>query len=245
MSVHASPWRPEFIAALLLLARLSEAMAARGLPRPVPVGGGAVEFYPGSALMTGDIDVTSPVQPELEELRRLGFDRPSGAGKFTGEWVHPGLGLGFQVVASTPMGGFADSSRIRLIEQSAGRFRVLSVEDVIADRMGQYASGSAPDMLDQARKLLALYPTIDRDYLEVRVRAEQQAIMASKTSMADEGQPIDMVEFGRDLLRRRAEYEAKNGPLVIARNDGSRRTPAKRALLAEIEKLAAAKGFRW
>jgi hypothetical protein len=47
------PWRPEFLAALRLLARVSEAMAARGLPRPVLVGGGAVEFYTGSALMTG------------------------------------------------------------------------------------------------------------------------------------------------------------------------------------------------
>ena len=43
------------------------------------MGGGAVEFYTGSAVMTGDIDVTSPVQPELEEeLRKLGFIRPSG-----------------------------------------------------------------------------------------------------------------------------------------------------------------------
>lgn len=69
--------------------------------------------------------------------------------------------------------------------------------------------------------------------------------MASKTLTADEGEPIDMVEFGRDLARRRAEYEKANGPLVIARNDGSRRTPEKRALLAIIDKLAAAKGFRW
>jgi hypothetical protein len=31
--------------------------------------------------MTGDIDVTSPVQPELEqELQKLGFIRPSGRG---------------------------------------------------------------------------------------------------------------------------------------------------------------------
>jgi hypothetical protein len=76
------PWRPEFIEALRLLARLSEAMEARRLPRPVLVGGGAVEFYSGSALMTGDIDVTSPAQPELEEeLGRLGFVRPSGPGQ--------------------------------------------------------------------------------------------------------------------------------------------------------------------
>ena len=43
------PWRPEFIQAVRLLARLSEAMQAIGLPQPVLVGGGAVEFYSGSA----------------------------------------------------------------------------------------------------------------------------------------------------------------------------------------------------
>jgi hypothetical protein len=48
------PWRPEFLDALHMLARVSEGMAARGLPRPVLVGGGAVEFYTGSAVMTGD-----------------------------------------------------------------------------------------------------------------------------------------------------------------------------------------------
>jgi hypothetical protein len=47
MTVPSFPWRPEFLAALRLLGRVSEAMAARGLPRPVLVGGGAVEFYTG------------------------------------------------------------------------------------------------------------------------------------------------------------------------------------------------------
>jgi len=71
------PWRPQFVDALRMLARVSGALAERGLPRPVLVGGGAVEFYTGSAVMTGDIDVTSPVQPELEEeLQALGFVRP-------------------------------------------------------------------------------------------------------------------------------------------------------------------------
>jgi hypothetical protein len=82
MAAPALPWRPEFLDALRMLARVSEALARRGLPRPVLVGGGAVEFYTGSAVMTGDIDVISPVQPELEqELQKLGFVRPSGPGK--------------------------------------------------------------------------------------------------------------------------------------------------------------------
>ena len=171
------PWRPEFLAALRLLARVSEAMAARGLPRPVLVGGGAVEFYTGSALMTGDIDVTSPVQPELEEeLHRLGFVRPSGPGKLTRGWIHPDLGLGFEVVGSSPMGGTADSTRIRLLQPDGeeGKFRVLAVEDMIADRMGQFGSGSggAQEMREQAQILLRLFPDMDRDYLERRIREE-------------------------------------------------------------------------
>jgi hypothetical protein len=38
--------------------------------------------------------------------------------------------------------------------------------------MGQYASGSAPDRLDQARILLALHPDLDRNYLDRRVREQ-------------------------------------------------------------------------
>jgi hypothetical protein len=175
MSNERHLWRPQFLEALRLLARLSDAMAARGLPRPIRVGGGAVEFYSGSAIMTGDIDVTSPVQPEMEEeLRNLGFVRPSGAGAMLRGWVHPGLGLGFEVVGSSPMGGGIDWARLHLVAPlgETARFRIISVEDLIADRMGQYASGSAPEMRGQARALLDLYPDADRAYLDRRVREE-------------------------------------------------------------------------
>lgn len=177
MPDQALPWRPEFLEALRLFARVSEGMAARGLPRPVLVGGGAVEFYTGSALMTGDIDVTSPVQPELEEeLRRRGFVRPSGPGKLTRGWIHPDLGLGFEVVARTPMDGAPDAARFRLIQPDGedARFRIIAVEDLIADRMGQFASGGggSAEMHEQARVLLGLYPDADRGYLERRIRHE-------------------------------------------------------------------------
>lgn len=55
-----------------------------------------------------------------------------------------------------------------------------------------------------------------------------------------------MAAFGVALARRRAEIEAETGePVTVPRNSGTRRTASKRALLAEIETLAAAKGFRW
>lgn len=168
-------YRPEFEAALRLLARISEALAARGLPRPILVGGGAAEYFSGSALMTGDIDLCSPIQPELEaEMRGQGFVKPSGPGKSTRGWIHPDLGLGFEIVADVPMDGNIDRARLLLIEDIApgAAFAIISVEDLIADRMGQYASGTARDRLDQARVLLQLHPDADRVYLERRIREE-------------------------------------------------------------------------
>ena len=175
MSEPDSPWRPEFLDALRMLARLSEALARRGLPRPVLVGGGAVEFYTGSAVMTGDIDVTSPVQPELEEeLRKLGFIRPGGPGKSTRGWIHPDIGLGFEVVGDDPMDGNVSISALVLTQAVPGEpeLVLLSVEDMIADRMGQYASGTAREMLAQSRELYALPIELNRDYLDRRIREE-------------------------------------------------------------------------
>lgn len=166
--------RPELLRALTLLAHLSEAMHARGLPRPILVGGAAVEYFSGSAVMTGDIDVTSPVQEELErELVTLGFVKPEGVGHTLG-WLHPELRLGFEVVGSKPLDGHVDHRRLLLIKGLApnAAFTIIPIEDLIADRIGQYASGTAPEMLQQARILFLLYPDLDLEYLELRIRHE-------------------------------------------------------------------------
>ena len=169
-----SPYRPEFEAALRLFARVSEAMVVLGYERPVLVGGAAVEIYSLSAIATGDFDIATGAQQVFEEeLRRHGFVRPSGPGVATRGWIHPDLGLGFEVVASTLLDGMADRDRVRLIAADDGRhIAVIALEDIIADRMGQYASGSAPDMLGQARTLAALYPDTDMTYMEARIRYE-------------------------------------------------------------------------
>jgi hypothetical protein len=170
-----SPYRPEFEAALRLLAQVSEAMHRRGFQRPVLVGGAAAEFWSGSAINTGDFDLCTLRQAELEqEMQRHGFVRPKGAGQMLKGWVHPDLKLGFEVVADVPMDGNVDAAHIRLIQPigEAALFRVISVEDLIADRMGQYASGTAADRLEQARILFQLHPEADLVYLERRIREE-------------------------------------------------------------------------
>lgn len=171
----ALTYRPEFEAALRLYAQVSEAMQARGFSRPVLVGGAAAEFWSLSAISTGDFDICTTRQDVLdEEMGRAGFIRPSGPGAMRKGWIHPGLKLGFEVVADLPMDGNVDAAHIRMVRPVGGEglFRIISVEDLIADRMGQYASGTARDRLDQARILLGLHPDAEMDYLERRIREE-------------------------------------------------------------------------
>lgn len=169
-----SVYRPEFEEALRLFARVSDAMVARGHNRPVLVGGGAVELYSNSAMVTGDFDIVTGWQDEFETvLREHGFERPSGPGKATRGWVHPGLALGFEIVSDTLLDGYADRARVYPVDLDAdGRAEIISVEDMIADRMGQFASGTAPEMLEQARRLFVLHPGADLDYMERRIRHE-------------------------------------------------------------------------
>ncbi len=150
-------------------------MAKAGYSRPVLVGGAAVEYYSQSAISTGDFDLCTPRQAQFESImQHYGFIRPSGPGKATRGWIHPELALGFEIVASVPMDGSVDRDHILLLEgfDEGGGFAIISVEDLIADRMGQFASGSAPEMLGQARARLSLHLDADMDYLERRIRFE-------------------------------------------------------------------------
>lgn len=174
MPAAPSPWRPAFLAALRLLARVSEAMVARGFLPPVLVGGGAVEVFSSSMIATGDIDVAVIRQDVFEEeLKRLGFVRPSGPGVATRGWIHPELALGFEVVSDRLLDGMADRDRVRIFAiGDSGNVQVIAVEDIIADRVGQFSSGTAPDMLEQARMLGRLFVDLDFDYMERRIREE-------------------------------------------------------------------------
>ena len=212
-------------------------MAKRGLPRPILLGGGAAEYHSGSALMTGDIDLASPAQAELEEECSawasfvLRGPAPSCAGGFIQNWLLASKWLrkrqwwDGRPRAATPGGAARESAR----------FRISTVEDLIADRMGQYASGTAPEMLEQAKILRTWIEPIS----SAASRRRRSMSTGSKNSKADPevGEPVvDMAEFGRELLRRRADYEARYGVACeLPRNSGARRTESKRALLRAIE----------
>lgn len=157
-----------------MLAEISSAMDALGYNPPILVGGGAVELYTQGAVNTGDFDLVSAQQSTLETImKKRGFIRPRGPGVSTRGWIHPDLKLGFEVVGSRLLDGHADRSLLQMVDVDAhGTVAVIAVEDLIADRMGQYASGSANEMLGQAKALFTLSEGLDLHYMERRIREE-------------------------------------------------------------------------
>ncbi len=171
-------YRKEFVEALRLLAPAFERLVAEGQPRPVLVGGAAVEFYTGSAVVSGDFDVVTEAQDAFEAiLLDLGFVREKRHGRLLRGLYHPDLEMGVEVVSGRLFDGACDETRIRLVDIRDGqRIAMAPVEDLIADRMGQYCATKArvPEMLDQAIKLYQLAEDVDEAYLDRRIQEETQ-----------------------------------------------------------------------
>ncbi|MES2021446.1 MAG: hypothetical protein V4460_09095 [Pseudomonadota bacterium] len=166
--------RPDFERALRFFGRVGLGFRAKGYDPPVLVGGAAVELFSNNLIATGDFDISTPRQDAFErELVALGFTKPAGKGMATRGWIHQDFKLGFEVVSSTLLDGMADRERLVLIDLGEdGIAAILSIEDTIADRMGQFHSGSAPEMLQQARVLASLHKDVDVTYLDRRIREE-------------------------------------------------------------------------
>jgi hypothetical protein len=169
-------FRPEFIQALSLLARACEDVAAKGYQRPILVGGAAVEFHTGSAVVSGDFDFVTGDQRAFEDaLIAYGFRKEDRAGRLLRGLYHPDLLLGVEVVSGAPFDGYSDLRRVQLVEiVDTKSIAIAPVEDLIADRMGQYVSTETrvPEMLDQAMKMFRLADRLDETYLDKRIREE-------------------------------------------------------------------------
>jgi hypothetical protein len=169
-------FRPAFIEALSLLAQACDDLADKGYERPVLVGGAAVEFHTGSFVVSGDFDFVTDNQLAFEEaLIGHGFRREDRANRLLRGLHHPQLGLGVEVVSGRLFDGRSDLHRVQLVEIVDGKaVAIAAVEDLIADRMGQYAStrNRVPEMLDQAIQLFRLAEHVDESYLGKRIGEE-------------------------------------------------------------------------
>ena len=169
-------FRPAFIEALSLLAKACDDLADKGYERPILVGGAAVEFHTGGLVVSGDFDFVTDDQQAFEAaLTRYGFRRENRVNRLLRGLYHPQFSVGVEVVSGRLFDGRSDLHRVQLVEIVDGKaVAIAAVEDLIADRMGQYASTEIriPEMLDQAIQLFRLADHLDEAYLAKRIAEE-------------------------------------------------------------------------
>lgn len=169
-------FREQYSKALELLGRAVEAMLRQGLEPPILVGGGAVEFYTSGAIFSGDFDVVTASEEAFERaIVAEGFRREDRSNRLLRGYYHPELVIGIEIVGSRLLDGNADRSRISMVTIGPdSKVAIISVEDIIADRMGQFSSSrqGVREMLDQAAALFNLASEMDENYLDARIRQE-------------------------------------------------------------------------
>lgn len=106
-----------------------------------------------------------------------GWRREDRQGYLRFGWYHPDIPeIGVQLVSGPLFDGRTEARRLTLMPVGeAGAVQLAPIEDMIADRLGQYASTPSPvylDMLEQAGILFRLATEIDRDYLIRRIVEE-------------------------------------------------------------------------
>ena len=169
------PYQPEFTAALGLLAEAFDIVRKDGYAAPVLVGGAAVEFYTAGAVISGDFDIVSGAPTPLEKaLLAVGFVREDRRGRLLRGFYHPSMLIGIEIVSGQLFDGRTDRDRIVIVKIDGHEARLPPVEDMIADRLGQYGSNprGRADMLNQAVTLYVLADEVDEAYLDRRIREE-------------------------------------------------------------------------
>ncbi len=164
---------PEFLDAIVRLGRVFDRHRRETGHRPVLVGGAAVSILTDGLILSGDFDFVVPFDTAMREA---GFKREHRRGHMIVGWYHPSLPrYGFQAVSGPLFDGRADQDRLLVASfDAASEVCMPGFEDMIADRLGQYASSGKKnsEMLAQAVLLFRLGASIDHAYLYRRVVEE-------------------------------------------------------------------------
>ena len=171
------PLPPDYLNALELLGRAFELYRDRTGTAAVLVGGAAAAIYTAGQFPSGDFDVVAPMDAAFEAaMVAQGFQREDCPGHRLGGFYHPDCpAYGFQQVSGPLFDGRADAGRLLRVEVTPKSAVVLpSIEDMIADRLGQHAAAPASDdsRLLQARALFGVAENPDIEYLSRRIREE-------------------------------------------------------------------------
>lgn len=167
---------PEYLAALVPLADAFSAYekATRGVA--VLVGGAAAAIHTDGAFMSADFDVVAGNDSAFDEaMVAAGFVGDEMGLHGHGGWYHPAhTQFAVEQVSGGYFDGRAEKARcLKLTVHGDAAIVLPAIEDMIADRLGQYeVAGGDMSMLEQARALYALADGLDIAYLYRRIVEE-------------------------------------------------------------------------
>lgn len=96
---------------------------------PILVGGAAVELYTTGAYTTGDVDLVGHVSPVVARaLEKAGFERHGR------HWIHETA----QEFVEFPGSSLDPAEVARWLQLGGQRVRIISVEDLLVDRLGAW-----------------------------------------------------------------------------------------------------------
>jgi hypothetical protein len=185
----------------LAVASLIDRLVQRIEWRAIVIGGLAVEFWTRGEYATTDIDLYLPHGPAVDDLlAEVGFKREGR------HWVISEHELFVEAPASFP----AESEEVAEIELRSGdKVLVLSVEDVVVDRLHQFVSGGHSDVAEQA---VALLGAEGLEYPRLMARASEEGLsealveierIAQRARRGEEVPSYELQEIAKRLRFRR------------------------------------------
>ncbi|MCK9265470.1 DUF6036 family nucleotidyltransferase [bacterium] len=135
--------------------------------KPIIVGGHAVEFYTLGSYATGDIDIVTDGQTEIENLLKLWNFQKIGR-----LWICQQNNIEIDIVSSKLKNG--DYSKISEIIVDNLKVYIIGIEDLIIDRLNASVWWKSEEDGKWAKQLLKLHKKeIDWKYLSQRAKKEE------------------------------------------------------------------------
>ncbi len=150
---------------------LSREIVRLGGKPPVVVGGEAVELYTQGSYTTGDIDIKSPKTITEDILKDWGFVKKERS------WSNNSLDIYIDWLGeSLDEGSDAEKRVVTLIIADKYEVRIVSIEDLIIDRLNAFKWWKDEDSFMWAKVLIQvkakMQEALDLDYLNKRAKDE-------------------------------------------------------------------------
>ena len=163
----------DFTTVLTHLGRAFEDYQNQSHGYAVLVGGAAVCLFTNGSFLSGDFDIVVSSDDAFDiALTQQGFRKEDRPGRLQRGYYHPQYpNYGVESVSGPLFDGLSDPQKLVVVTLATdSKVIVASIEDLIADRLGQYGANSAhAELLAQARLLYTLGSNLDLTYLRKRI----------------------------------------------------------------------------